>query len=67
MADLLELTLGDEFSKPNQKEAICSCTHFSRDEVVASIREMNLTSTREVMNVLGWNTGGVCCSNVNLH
>ena len=58
VADLLELTLGDEFSKSNQKEAICSCTHFSRDEVVASIREMNLTSTREVMNVLGWNTGG---------
>ena len=28
VADLLELTLGDEFSKSNQKEAICSCTHF---------------------------------------
>ena len=35
VADILELTLGDEFSKSNQKEAICSCTTLSRDEVVA--------------------------------
>lgn len=60
VADLLELTLGDEYSKSNQKEAICSCTTLSRDEVVAAIREMNLTSTKEVMNVLGWNTSGGC-------
>jgi nitrite reductase (NADH) large subunit len=60
VADLLEFTLGDEFSKSNQKEAVCSCTTLSRDEVVAAIREMNLTSTREVMNVLGWNTSGGC-------
>ena len=60
VADLLELTLGDEFSKSNQKEAICSCTTLSRDEVVAAIREMNLTHTSEVMNVLGWNTSDGC-------
>jgi nitrite reductase (NADH) large subunit len=60
VGDLLELTLGDKFSKSNQKEAICSCTTLSRDEVVAEIREKNLTHTREVMNVLGWNTMDGC-------
>ncbi|WP_394239000.1 nitrite reductase large subunit NirB [Niallia oryzisoli] len=60
VADILELTLGDDFSKANQKEAICSCTTLSRDEVVAAIREMNLKTTREVMNVLEWNTIDGC-------
>lgn len=60
VGDLLELTLGDKFSKTSQKEAICSCTTLSRDEVVAEIREKNLTHTREVMNVLGWNTSDGC-------
>lgn len=60
VADILELTLGAEFSKSNQKETICTCTTLSRDEVVAEIREKNLTHTREVMNVLGWNTSDGC-------
>lgn len=60
VADLLELTLGDEFSKSNQKEPVCSCTTLSRDEVVAAIRDMGLKTTREVMNVLDWNTSDGC-------
>ncbi|MFJ9382178.1 nitrite reductase large subunit NirB [Peribacillus sp. NPDC101481] len=60
VGDILELTLGAEFSKSNQKESICTCTTLSRDEVVAEIREKNLTHTREVMNVLGWNTSDGC-------
>ncbi|ASS97009.1 nitrite reductase large subunit NirB [Peribacillus simplex] len=60
VADILELTLGAEFSELNQKESICACTTLSRDEVVAEIREKNLTHTREVMNVLGWNTSDGC-------
>ncbi|MFA1710646.1 nitrite reductase large subunit NirB [Peribacillus frigoritolerans] len=60
VGDILELTLGVGFSKSNQKESICSCTTLSRDEVVAEIREKNLTHTREVMNVLGWNTSDGC-------
>ncbi|MGW6300340.1 nitrite reductase large subunit NirB [Peribacillus butanolivorans] len=60
VGDILELTLGDEFSKSSQKEAICSCTTLSRDEIVANIRAKNLTHTREVMNVLGWNTSNGC-------
>ncbi|MBT2667140.1 NAD(P)/FAD-dependent oxidoreductase [Bacillus sp. ISL-4] len=60
VGDILELTLGADFSKSNQKESICTCTTLSRDEVVAEIREKNLTHTREVMNVLGWNTSDGC-------
>ncbi|MCK2005431.1 nitrite reductase large subunit NirB [[Brevibacterium] frigoritolerans] len=60
VGDILELTLGAGFSKSNQKESICTCTTLSRDEVVAEIREKNLTHTREVMNVLGWNTSDGC-------
>ncbi|MFD6211526.1 nitrite reductase large subunit NirB [Peribacillus sp. NPDC060253] len=60
VGDILEMTLGADFSESNQKESICTCTTLSRDEVVAEIREKNLTHTREVMNVLGWNTSDGC-------
>ena len=57
VADLLACTLGDQF-KANEKEAICSCTTLSRDEIVEEIRAKRLTHIREVMNVLGWKTDG---------
>ncbi|OXS79419.1 nitrite reductase large subunit NirB [Domibacillus enclensis] len=60
VVDLLAHTLGDQFEKGNQKEAVCGCTTLSRDEVVEAIREKGLSHTREVMNVLGWNTDGGC-------
>jgi nitrite reductase (NADH) large subunit len=57
VADLLACTLGDGF-KVDEKEAICSCTTLSRDEIVEEIRAKRLTHIREVMNVLGWKTDG---------
>ncbi|MFP7296611.1 nitrite reductase large subunit NirB [Neobacillus niacini] len=57
VSDLLACTLGDEYQR-DQKEAICSCTTLSRDEVLAEIREKGLTHIREVMNVLDWKTDG---------
>ncbi|NWQ41501.1 NAD(P)/FAD-dependent oxidoreductase [Bacillus sp. EB106-08-02-XG196] len=57
VSDLLACTLGDQY-KADQKEAICGCTTFSRDEVLAEIREKGLTHIREVMNVLEWKTDG---------
>ncbi|WP_431800851.1 nitrite reductase large subunit NirB [Halobacillus andaensis] len=59
VADLLEHTLGDEYDQ-NQKESICACTSLSRDEVVEEIKTKGLTHTREVMNVLDWNTEEGC-------
>ena len=60
VAEVLQLTLGAEFDAAAQKEAICSCTTLSRDEVVEEIRAKGLTHTREVMNVLGWSTEEGC-------
>ena len=37
------------------KEGICSCTTHSRDEIVAEIRRMHLTTSKEVMHVMEWN------------
>lgn len=59
VSDLLELTLGDEYSE-DQKVSICTCTPLTRDEVVHEIKEKGLTHVREVMNVLGWSTNEGC-------
>jgi nitrite reductase (NADH) large subunit len=53
VADLLAYTLGADGVK-TVKEGICGCTTHSRDEVVAAIRSMELTTSKEVMNVLEW-------------
>ncbi|MDQ0230818.1 nitrite reductase large subunit NirB [Metabacillus malikii] len=60
VADVLQLTLGSEFDGLSQKEAICSCTTLSRDEVVEEIKMKGLTHIKEVMNVLGWNSDEGC-------
>ncbi len=59
VTDLLELTLGDDYSD-NSKETICGCTDLSHEEVVAEIRQKGLTLTKEVMNVLDWKTEEGC-------
>jgi nitrite reductase (NADH) large subunit len=60
VAELLQLTLGEEFDASAQKEAICGCTLLSRDEVIAEIRAKGLKTTKEVMNVLDWKTDEGC-------
>ncbi|MEH7742429.1 NADPH-nitrite reductase [Bacillus subtilis] len=58
--EILQHTLGSDFDSSVQKEAICSCTTLSRDEVVEEIKAKGLSHTREVMNVLGWKTPEGC-------
>jgi nitrite reductase (NADH) large subunit len=60
VSDLLECTLGDEYSKADQKESICGCTTLTRDEIVQEIRQKSLTHIREVMNVLDWENDEGC-------
>ncbi|WP_368503282.1 nitrite reductase large subunit NirB [Alkalihalophilus sp. As8PL] len=58
VADLLALTTGEEVD--NAKEAMCGCTEYTHEEVVAEIRELGLSHPREVMNVLGWESDEGC-------
>jgi nitrite reductase (NADH) large subunit len=60
VAELVDLTLGSKTAEITKKEAICNCTSLSRDEVVSEIRMKGLTSTKEVFNVLSWNTEEGC-------
>jgi nitrite reductase (NADH) large subunit len=61
VTQLLGHALGDEFDSAGiQKEGICPCTPLTHDEVVAAIREKQLTHMREVMHVLEWNTEEGC-------
>lgn len=59
IADVLTYVLGADGVK-TVKEGICGCTTLSRDEVVDGIREMRLTTSKEVMNVMGWNNPEGC-------
>ncbi|WP_416148391.1 nitrite reductase large subunit NirB [Salipaludibacillus sp. HK11] len=60
VGDLLEHTLGDEFEAVDEKATVCGCTDLTHEEVVAEIRDKNLSHTREVMNVLGWTSDEGC-------
>ncbi|WP_028610746.1 nitrite reductase large subunit NirB [Paenibacillus harenae] len=59
VADVLTYVLGADGVK-TVKEGICGCTTLSRDEVVDGIRQMKLTTSKEVMNVMGWNNSEGC-------
>ncbi|WP_379131852.1 nitrite reductase large subunit NirB [Paenibacillus sp. sgz500958] len=50
---ILQFVLGDSFQQ-SEKQGICGCTSLSRDEIVAEIEAKGLSTTKEVMNVLGW-------------
>lgn len=59
VAQLIEHTVGESAQLP-EHEPVCGCTSLSRDEVVEAIRDLNLSYTREVMNVLDWKTEEGC-------
>ncbi|WP_284640721.1 nitrite reductase large subunit NirB [Paenibacillus silviterrae] len=59
VADLLTYALGAD-GVTAVKEGICGCTALGREEVVTAIRGMKLTTSKEVMNVLGWSNPEGC-------
>ncbi|MEJ8303683.1 nitrite reductase large subunit NirB [Saccharibacillus sacchari] len=56
---ILSFVLGDGFKK-TAKAGICACTPLSRQEIVASIKEKGLRTTKEVMHVLEWHNPEGC-------
>lgn len=56
---ILSFVLGDGFKK-TAKAGICGCTPLSRQEIVASIKEKGLRTTKEVMHVLEWHNPEGC-------
>jgi nitrite reductase (NADH) large subunit len=56
---ILQYVLGDGF-KTAAKQGICGCTTLDRDEIIAEITAKGLSTTREVMNVLGWSNEEGC-------
>jgi len=59
---LLAMTLGGDYSAAPQTKPMCTCTHFSHDEVRAAIRERELTSIPTAMRALEWTTPNGCAS-----
>ncbi|WP_202077768.1 nitrite reductase large subunit NirB [Caldalkalibacillus salinus] len=60
VSEILEHTLGDQYTGSEGKEPICACTDYSHEEVVEAIREKQLTYVKEVMNVLEWKNEEGC-------
>jgi nitrite reductase (NADH) large subunit len=58
VADILKFVLGDEAAE--EKSGICTCTELGRDEIVAAIRNMELSTSKEVRHVLGWSNPEGC-------
>jgi len=56
---ILQSTVGADNVK-KVKEGICGCTTHSREEVVEMIKQMKLTTTKEVMHVLEWSNPEGC-------
>ncbi|GIO01101.1 nitrite reductase [NAD(P)H] [Brevibacillus halotolerans] len=57
---VLQYVLGDQFDINANKQGICGCTTLSRDEIVAQIQEMGLTTIKEVMHALAWKNPEGC-------
>jgi len=64
---LIQAIHGDKANAAPVKQPLCDCTPLSRDEVVTVIREHHLTSVREAMASLGWESEGcsVCRPAIN--
>ncbi|OUS34740.1 nitrite reductase large subunit [Rhodobacterales bacterium 56_14_T64] len=59
VADLLGLTLGDDFRMP-EKEVICKCSDMSHDDVRKLIIAKELKSIPQAMQELDWKTSCGC-------
>ncbi|MEX2575184.1 MAG: nitrite reductase large subunit NirB [Halofilum sp. (in: g-proteobacteria)] len=60
VAQLVELTLGDDFEATPEKKTVCECTDLSHEEVRAAVREQHLITTEQVRQALDWKEPDGC-------
>ncbi len=60
VAQLVELTLGDDYEAAPEKETVCECTDLSHDELRAAIRDQHLVTTEQVRQALDWKNPDGC-------
>ncbi len=67
--DILASILGSTFEKSNKQKPICVCTSLTHEEVKKFITQKQLSSIKEVMNVLDWDGEGcqVCRPAINYY
>lgn len=60
VAQLVELTLGDDYEAAPETETVCECTDLSHDELRAAIRDQHLVTTEQVREALDWKNPDGC-------
>jgi nitrite reductase (NADH) large subunit len=59
---ILASTVGDGYDASPNKQAMCKCTEYSHDEVIASIKTHGLKSMQAVRYFLEWKTPDGCAA-----
>jgi nitrite reductase (NADH) large subunit len=59
---ILQSTLGSDYSVSSSKKPLCKCTEHTHEEVRAAIREQNLKTIPAIMGRLEWKTADGCHS-----
>ena len=59
---ILASTVGEGYDASPNKQAMCKCTEYSHDEVIASIKTHELKSMQAVRDFLEWKTPDGCAA-----
>ncbi len=59
---LLESTLGGEYSATPKAKALCKCTDYPHKDIQQAIKTQHLTSIRQVMDYLEWKSEDGCAA-----
>ncbi|MFV2057141.1 MAG: nitrite reductase large subunit NirB [Thiohalomonadales bacterium] len=57
---LLASTLGGDYSAAPHLQPLCKCTEHSHDTIQETIKKQKLTSIRQIMDFMEWNTADGC-------
>jgi len=59
---LLASTVGEGYDASKNKQAMCKCTEYSHDEVIAAIKANELKTMHAVHNLMEWKTPDGCAT-----